>query len=99
MDKISTPSTNPSATPKGTQKTGVVVSKAGIKTVIVKVDSYIPHPLYKKRVRSTKRFAVHDEQEQTTVGDTVTIGETRPLSKTKRWRVLQIVKARQATIS
>ena len=51
------------------------------------------HPLYKKKVRKTRRFAAHDQENAVHVGDTVLIGETRPLSKTKRWEVLQVVKA------
>lgn len=75
------------------QKTGVAISKAGDKTVIVRVDTFMAHPLYKKKVRKTRRFAAHDQDNAVKVGDTVLIGETRPLSKTKRWEVLQIVKA------
>ena len=74
------------------QKTGVAISRAGDKTIIVSVDTYIAHPLYKKRMRKTKRFATHDESNKVGVGDTVLIGETRPLSKTKRWEVIEVVK-------
>jgi len=74
------------------QKTGIAISRAGHQTIIVKVDTYIAHPLYKKRVRKTKRFAVHDAENKVTVGDTVLIGETRPISKTKHWEVMEIVK-------
>jgi small subunit ribosomal protein S17 len=74
-------------------KTGVAISKAGEQTIIIRVDAYIAHPLYKKRVRKTKRFAAHDVDNKVNVGDTVLIGETRPLSKTKRWEVLEIIKA------
>ncbi len=73
-------------------KTGIVISKSGNQTVIVRVDSYIAHPLYHKRVRKTKRFATHDADNKVVVGDTVQIGETRPLSKTKRWEVMEILK-------
>lgn len=73
-------------------KTGVAISRAGNQTIIVRVDSYIAHPLYHKRVRKTKRFAAHDADNRVTVGDTVLIGETRPLSKTKRWEVIEITK-------
>ncbi len=75
------------------QKTGVAISRAGLKTVIVRVDTYVAHPLYKKRVRKTKRFAAHDEANAVQVGDTVLIGETRPLSKTKHWEVLNIIQS------
>lgn len=74
------------------QKTGIAISRAGQQTVIVRVDTYIAHPLYKKRVRKTKRFAVHDAENQVNVGDTVLIGETRPISKTKHWEVMEIIK-------
>jgi len=74
------------------QKTGIVISRAGQQTVIVRVDTHIAHPLFKKRVRKTKRFAVHDANNEVTVGDTVLIGETRPISKTKHWAVMKIVK-------
>lgn len=73
-------------------KTGIAISKAGNQTIIIKVDSYIAHPLYHKRVRKTKRFAAHDADNRVVVGDTVLIGETRPLSKTKRWEVIEITK-------
>jgi len=74
------------------QKTGIAISRAGLQTVIVRVDTHIAHPLYKKRVRKTKRFAVHDVDNQVKVGDTVLIGETRPISKTKHWEVVEIIK-------
>ena len=80
-------------------KTGIAISIAGAQTVIVTVDSYIAHPLYKKRVRKTKRFASHDADNKVKVGDTVLIGETRPLSKTKRWEVLEIVKTSKVPVT
>jgi small subunit ribosomal protein S17 len=73
------------------QKTGVAISRAGQQTVIVKVDTYVAHPVYHKRVRKTKRFAVHDANNDVKVGDMVLIGETRPLSKTKHWEVMKIM--------
>ena len=72
-------------------KTGIVISRAGKQTVIVRVDSYVPHPLYKKRIRKTKRFAAHDQADIVQVGDKVTIGETRPISKTKHWAIVQVL--------
>ena len=74
-------------------KTGIVISKSGIKTVIVRVDTMVAHPLYRKKVRTTKRFAAHDQKETTRVGDTVIISETRPISKTKHWKIAEIVKS------
>ena len=79
---------------KRQQKTGLTISRAGKQTVIVQVDSYVPHPLYKKRVRKTKRFAAHDANDAVKVGDTVTIGETRPISKSKHWEIIQIVSSK-----
>ena len=70
---------------------GIVVSDAGDKTCVVQINERKPHPLYGKMVNSTKRLHVHDENNECGVGDTVTVMETRPLSKTKRWRLLQIV--------
>ena len=73
------------------ERRGVVVSDKGDKTIIVKVDVIKSHPKYKKVVRSTVRFHAHDEENTAGVGDTVRIVETRPLSKTKRWRLAEIV--------
>lgn len=71
--------------------TGKVVSAKTAKTIIVAVDTYKKHPLYHKRFKSTKRFAVHDETGVAKLGDTVTIIETRPLSATKRFRLGQVL--------
>jgi small subunit ribosomal protein S17 len=73
------------------ERRGVVVSDAGDKTIVVKVDVIKSHPRYKKVVRRTVRFHAHDEQNTAGVGDTVRIVETRPLSKTKHWRLAEIV--------
>lgn len=70
---------------------GVVVSDASDKTITVLVESYRKHRLYGKRVKQTKKFAAHDEANQAQVGDKVRIMETRPLSKSKRFRLLEIV--------
>jgi len=67
---------------------GVVVSDKGDKTVIVKVERRFMHPLYKKYIRRSKRYAAHDETNQVVVGTQVRIEECRPISKTKRWVVL-----------
>ena len=61
------------------------------KTVVVEVVSLKAHPVYRKRFRTTKKYYVHDEENQCGIGDTITIAETRPLSRKKRWRVLEIV--------
>ena len=69
---------------------GVVVSAANDKTIVVSVDERKPHPVYKKMMTTTKKFHAHDENNEAGVGDTVTIMETRPLSKMKRWRLVEI---------
>jgi small subunit ribosomal protein S17 len=78
---------------RATRKTrvGVVVSDARDKTITVEITQSIRHPRYDKVVRSRKRFHAHDEANDAKRGDTVRIAETRPLSKTKRWRVVEIV--------
>ena len=78
---------------RGTRKerVGMVVSDRPDKTVTVSVETLVRHPLYKKRVRRSKRFMVHDERNEARVGDTVRIVETRPLSARKRWRLANIV--------
>ena len=73
------------------ERRGVVVSDKGDKTIVVKVDVIKSHPKYKKVVRSTVKFHAHDEQNQAGIGDTVRIVETRPLSKTKHWRLAEVV--------
>ena len=72
-------------------ETGVVVSDGMDKTVVVEVRDAASHSTYKKIVRRTKRLKAHDESNDAHVGDTVRIAETRPLSKTKRWRVVEIL--------
>ena len=72
-------------------RTGVVVSDAMTKTVVVRISSQVRHPLYGKIVRRSTRLKAHDESLGAAVGDTVRIMETRPLSKTKRWRVVEVV--------
>ena len=70
---------------------GVVVSAAADKTITVLVSSRKPHPVYGKMVNSSKKFYAHDENNECVEGDVVRIMETRPLSKTKRWRLVEIV--------
>jgi small subunit ribosomal protein S17 len=72
-------------------RVGVVVSDKAHKTIVVRVDRRLAHPLYGKSVARSKRYHVHDEKNEYKVGDTVRITETRPLSKTKRWRVIGLV--------
>ena len=78
---------------RGRRKTrvGVVVSDAMDKTVLVRIDRTMRHPLYKKIVARSSKLAAHDEGNEARVGDTVRVMETRPLSKTKHWRVVEIV--------
>ena len=72
-------------------RTGVVVSDKMDKTVLVRIDRQVRHPLYGKTVRRSSKLAAHDEANDAHTGDTVRVMETRPTSKTKRWRVIEIV--------
>jgi small subunit ribosomal protein S17 len=74
------------------ERVGVVVSNAMDKTITVVVQSQKIHPLYRKTMKWTKKFKAHDEENQCNPGDQVRIQETRPLSKTKRWRLVEIIK-------
>jgi small subunit ribosomal protein S17 len=75
------------------ERRGVVVSNAMDKTIVVKVDTIKAHPRYKKVVRRSAKFHAHDEQNSANVGDVVRIVETRPLSKTKHWKLVEVVEA------
>ena len=85
--------TNEQATDRNARKsrTGIVVSDKMQKTVVVAIERRVPHPIYGKMITRTKRLKAHDEENSAKVGDTVRIVETRPLSKDKRWRVVEIV--------
>ena len=72
-------------------RTGVVVSDKMDKTVVVAIKDNVKHPLYKKIIKNTIRLKAHDEENTCGVGDRVLIMETRPLSKDKRWRVVEII--------
>ncbi len=72
-------------------RVGKVVSDKMDKTVVVAIQDNVRHPLYKKIIKRTVKFKAHDEQNACGVGDTVMIMETRPISKDKRWRVVEIV--------
>ncbi|MBE3576781.1 MAG: 30S ribosomal protein S17 [Limnochordales bacterium] len=72
-------------------RVGVVVSDKMDKTVVVEVERLVAHPRYHKVIRRTKRLKAHDEKNECRVGDRVLLMETRPLSKEKRWRVVQIL--------
>ena len=84
---------NQSTTARHARKTrvGVVVSDKMQKTVVVSVERRVPHPVYGKMVTRSKKYKAHDEENSAKVGDRVRIMETRPLSKDKRWRVVEIV--------
>ncbi len=73
------------------ERVGKVVSDKMQKTVIVSLTRQVPHPLYKKYFKKTTKFVAHDEKGDAKTGDTVRIVETRPLSKTKRWRVAEVL--------
>jgi len=81
----------PKQAARKTTKVGTVVAKKMKKTVTVQVERQIRHPLYRKTIRRKQTFLVHDEAETCKVGDIVRIIETRPISKTKRWRVLAVI--------
>jgi small subunit ribosomal protein S17 len=73
------------------ERLGEVISSKMNKTIIVRVERRFPHPRFKKVVTGYKKFYAHDEQGQAKLGDRVRIQETRPLSKTKRWRLVEVV--------
>jgi small subunit ribosomal protein S17 len=79
---------------RGTRKErkGVVVSQSGDKTIVVRVERRVQHPLYKKVIRRSRKFHAHDEKGEASTGDIVRIVETRPLSKLKRWRLVEVVR-------
>ncbi len=87
----STPGTAPTKS-RRQQKVGRVVSNKSDKTIVVVVESLKKHRIYKRTYKQTKRFHAHDEQNVCQVGDLVRIEESRPLSKLKRWRLIEIVK-------
>ncbi|MFH1002476.1 MAG: 30S ribosomal protein S17 [bacterium] len=72
-------------------KIGKVVSNSMEKSIVVKVEYLVSHPLYKKRIKKSTKFMAHDEKDICSIGDKVKIAETRPLSKRKRWRVTEIL--------
>jgi small subunit ribosomal protein S17 len=73
------------------ERVGEVISNKMTKTIVVRVQRRFPHPKFKKVVTGYKKFYAHDEQARAKVGDTVRIEETRPLSKLKRWRLVEVV--------
>ena len=79
------------------ERVGTVVSDKMDKTVVVAVENRFPHPIYKKTVSRTKRYKAHDEENTCKVGDRVRITETRPLSRTKRWAVAEVLNTSSAS--
>jgi small subunit ribosomal protein S17 len=78
--------------PLKNEKVGQVVSTKAAKTIIVEVSRRVPHPLYKRIVKKRKRFHAHDEEGRAKMGDIVRIMECRPLSRTKHWRLTEVVR-------
>ena len=72
-------------------RTGKVVSDKMEKTIVVAVETRVPHPLYKKIIKRTYKLKAHDENNECRIGDRVRVMETRPLSKDKRWRLVEII--------
>lgn len=72
-------------------RVGKVISDGMDKTAVVVIDRVVKHPVYKRYVRRRKKYAIHDQENTCRVGDTVRFMETRPLSKSKRWRLIEVV--------
>jgi len=89
-----TDTTSPKAADRSLRKTrvGEVISDKMDKTIIVKTITRVPHPLFGKIVKQVKKFHVHDEKNEAKVGDRVSIMETRPLSRLKRWRLVEVIR-------
>lgn len=87
-----TTSISPAARALRKERTGEVISNRMTKTIIVQVERRFPHPKFKKVVTGYKKLYAHDEKSEAKVGDRVRIEETRPLSKTKRWRLVEVVR-------
>jgi small subunit ribosomal protein S17 len=92
-ETTTTASAPPTASARGHRKerVGEVISNKMAKTIVVRVERRFPHPKYKKVVTGYKKLYAHDEKADAKVGDRVRIEETRPLSKTKRWRLVEVV--------
>lgn len=76
-------------------RVGIVVSDKMDKTIVVAIEDRVAHPLYKKIVKRTYKLKAHDEKNECGIGDTVRVMETRPLSKDKRWRLVEIIEKAQ----
>lgn len=73
------------------ERVGIVLSNKMQKTAIVQVTRLVQHPIYRKVVKQRKRYAVHDEKQAAKIGDSVRIRETKPISKTKRWQLVEVL--------
>jgi small subunit ribosomal protein S17 len=93
MSQTSTETTPAASAERGNRKVreGLVISDKMDKTVVVAVEDRVQHPLYGKTIRRTQKYKAHDEANSAGVGDRVLLMETRPLSATKRWRVVEIL--------
>ncbi len=93
QEPSSAPSQQPASVARGSRKTrtGEVISSSMNKTIVVRTVSRVPHPKFGKIVKQMKKFYAHDEQNKAKTGDTVRIMETRPLSKLKRWRLVEVI--------
>ncbi|MCU0304592.1 MAG: 30S ribosomal protein S17 [Thermoanaerobaculales bacterium] len=87
--------TDTAKTARKTTKVGLVLSAAADKSVVVKVENFVMHPLYHRFVRSTSKFMAHDETNTCNKGDRVLIEECRPLSRRKKWRVRKVIERAQ----
>ena len=94
MDEVTNEQGPATSEGRGTRKTrvGEVISSGMNKTIVVRTITRVPHAKFGKIIKQIKKFYVHDEESKAQVGDTVRIAETRPLSKLKRWRLVEIVK-------
>lgn len=92
MSEATAPTAATEKKPVRKTRVGVVVSDKMTKTIVVEVERRVPHPQFKKIVRKTSKFYAHDENEQAKEGDKVLIAETRPLSKLKRWELVEVQK-------
>lgn len=86
--------TSPARRGKRKQRVGEVISNKMAKTIVVRVERRFAHPRFRKVVKAYKKYYAHDEKNEAAVGDRVRIEETRPLSRTKRWRLVEIVTRR-----
>jgi small subunit ribosomal protein S17 len=87
--------TEAAKTPRKTTKVGVVTSNAADKSVVVKVENFVMHPLYQRFMRTTSKFMAHDEENTCNQGDRVLIEECRPMSKRKHWKVRKVIERAQ----